>query len=50
MLAAGQSRPWQETLGAMTGEKSLDASALVEYFQPLAVWLERQNKGKPVGW
>ena len=50
MLEAGQSKPWQETLVAMTGERGLDASALVEYFQPLAVWLERQNKGKPIGW
>jgi peptidyl-dipeptidase A len=33
-----------------TGENGLDASALVEYFQPLKVWLDRQNAGKPVGW
>jgi peptidyl-dipeptidase A len=50
MLAAGQSRPWQEILYEMTGERSMDASALVEYFQPLQAWLEAQNKGKKVGW
>ncbi len=50
MLEAGQSRPWQETLYAMTGERQMDASALVEYFAPLRTWLEEQNRGKPVGW
>jgi hypothetical protein len=28
----------------------MDATAIVEYFQPLVAWLERQNQGKPVGW
>jgi peptidyl-dipeptidase A len=50
MLAAGASRPWQETLKQMTGESALDAGALLEYFAPLKVWLDRQNQGKPVGW
>jgi peptidyl-dipeptidase A len=50
MLAAGASRPWQQTLREMTGESSLDAGALLEYFAPLKAWLDRQNKGKPVGW
>ena len=50
MLAAGQSKPWQEILADATGERHMDATAIVEYFQPLVVWLERQNQGKPVGW
>ena len=50
MLAAGQSRPWQQTLHDFSGEDALDASAMVEYFQPLQVWLEQQNRGQPVGW
>ena len=50
MLAAGQSKPWQETLFAMTGERTLDAGAMADYFQPLKVWLDRQNAGKPTGW
>jgi peptidyl-dipeptidase A len=28
----------------------MDANALVEYFAPLKVWLDEQNKGKTVGW
>jgi peptidyl-dipeptidase A len=50
MLEAGQSRPWQETLYAMTGERQMDAGAMLEYFAPLKVWLDRQNAGRPVGW
>ena len=50
MLEAGQSRPWQETLHAATGERRMDAGAMLEYFAPLKKWLDEQNKGKPVGW
>ena len=50
MLQAGMSRPWQETLFEMTGEREMDASAMMEYFAPLKAWLDRQNQGKPVGW
>jgi peptidyl-dipeptidase A len=50
MLAAGQSKPWQDILADATGERRMDATAMVDYFQPLVAWLERQNHGKPVGW
>ena len=50
MLEAGQSKPWQETLYAMTGERTMDGGAMLEYFAPLKEWLDRQNAGKPVGW
>lgn len=50
LLEAGQSRPWQETLYAMTGERRMDAGAMLEYFAPLTAWLDRQNRGHPVGW
>jgi peptidyl-dipeptidase A len=50
MLEAGASQPWQETLAQATGEREMDATALVDYFQPLLAWLERQNQGRPVGW
>ncbi|HYD54642.1 MAG TPA: M2 family metallopeptidase, partial [Gemmatimonadaceae bacterium] len=50
MLKLGQSQPWPVALEAMTGEKRMDANALVEYFAPLQRWLEQQNRGKPVGW
>ena len=52
MLEAGQSQPWQQTLKTMTGEDHLDAGPMLEYFQPLYLWLKQQNeanKSKP-GW
>jgi peptidyl-dipeptidase A len=50
MLEMGLSRPWQEALYQMTGERGLDASAILDYFAPLQKWLDEQNRGKPVGW
>jgi peptidyl-dipeptidase A len=50
LLEAGQSQPWPETLYALTGERQIDASAMLEYFAPLKAWLDQQNRGKPVGW
>jgi len=50
MLEMGQSRPWPEALEAFTGEKTIDASAMAEYFAPLNTWLTAQNKGQTCGW
>jgi peptidyl-dipeptidase A len=50
MLELGQSKPWPEALKAMTGEDKTDASAMIEYFQPLLTWLKEQNRGEKVGW
>ena len=50
MLAMGQSKPWPEALKVMTGSDKADASAIVEYFQPLLDWLKEQNKGEKEGW
>jgi len=50
MLAMGQSRPWQEALETVTGSPQMDASAILDYFAPLADWLEEQNEGRQCGW
>lgn len=50
MMAMGQSRPWPEALEALTGERQLDASAIIDYFAPLKAWLDEQNKGNKVGY
>jgi peptidyl-dipeptidase A len=44
MLALGASKPWQEALETLTGEKQMDATALADYFAPLKTWLDEQNK------
>jgi len=50
MLAMGSSRPWPDALQAVTGERQMDAGALLEYFAPLQAWLAEQNKGQKCGW
>jgi peptidyl-dipeptidase A len=45
LMAPGASRPWRETLRETTG-RELDAKAMVEYFEPLYVWLQQQNRGR----
>lgn len=50
MLALGTSRPWQDALEKLTGSRQMDASAIVEYFQPLLGWLEEQNRQRDCGW
>jgi peptidyl-dipeptidase A len=44
MLAMGLSKPWTEALKAMTGEDKMDATAIIDYFAPLKVWLDEENK------
>ena len=50
MLALGASRPWQDALEKPTGTRQMDASAIIDYFQPLMGWLEEQNRGRECGW
>jgi len=50
MLSKGASQPWQDTLYEMTGSRQMDASALIEYFQPLMKYLKEQNKDQKCGW
>ena len=50
MLEMGASRPWPEALEALTGEREMDASAIIDYFAPLMDWLDRQNQGRTCGW
>jgi peptidyl-dipeptidase A len=50
MLALGESKPWPEALNMLTGEKDMDATALVDYFAPLKTWLDEQNRGEQPGW
>ena len=50
MLAMGQSRPWPDALEALTGQRQMDATAMLDYFAPLKKWLDEQNAGHKVGW
>jgi peptidyl-dipeptidase A len=50
MLALGASLPWQDALERLAGTRRMDASAIIDYFQPLTGWLEEQNRGRQCGW
>ncbi len=50
MLEMGASRPWPEALEAVTGQREMDATAILDYFAPLKDWLDEQNEGKVCGW
>lgn len=49
-LEMGQSRPWPDALEELTGQREMDATAIIDYFAPLKAWLDEQNEGKPSGW
>jgi peptidyl-dipeptidase A len=49
-LEMGASRPWPDALETLTGQRQMDATAIVDYFKPLLAWLEQQNKGQQCGW
>ena len=50
MLAMGASRPWPDALEALTGQRQMDATAMLDYFAPLKKWLDEQNAGHHIGW
>jgi hypothetical protein len=52
MLALGSSKPWPDALEVLTGERVLNANAILEYFAPLARWIEAKNNmlGVEIGW
>lgn len=50
MLEMGASKPWPDELETLTGQRQMDASAILDYFAPLKKWLDEQNKGLKTGW
>jgi len=50
MMEMGASKPWPDALESFTGTREMDGSAIVEYFDPLMVYLKDQNAGQSCGW
>ncbi len=50
MLALGASKPWQDAMQELTGQREADASAITDYFAPLKAWLDEQNKTASCSW
>jgi peptidyl-dipeptidase A len=43
MLELGASKHWKQVLRQFTGESSLNAEAILDYFRPLEEWLKMEN-------
>jgi peptidyl-dipeptidase A len=50
MLSMGKSKPWPDELEAISGQRQMDATAILDYFAPLKKWLDEQNQGEKLGW
>jgi peptidyl-dipeptidase A len=50
MLTMGKSKPWPDALEAISGQRQMDATAILDYFAPLKKWLDEQNQGEKAGW
>ncbi|KFV78381.1 Angiotensin-converting enzyme 2 [Struthio camelus australis] len=50
MLELGRSKPWTQALESITGEKYMNATPLLHYFEPLFNWLQKNNSGRAIGW
>lgn len=50
MLRLGKSEPWTLALENVVGARNMDVRPLLNYFEPLLVWLKEQNKNSFVGW
>ena len=50
MMEMGASKPWPDALESFTGTREMDGSAIVEYFDPLMVYLKEQNASQSCGW
>jgi peptidyl-dipeptidase A len=50
MLSMGKSKPWPDALEAISRQRQMDATAILDYFAPLKKWLDEQNQGEKPGW
>ena len=50
MMQQGASQPWQDTLQMLTGTREMDATAIIDYFEPLMGYLKEQNESRNCGW
>jgi len=49
VLEMGSSQPWQDAYKVLTGSEKMNATAVLDYFAPLQVWLKEKNKDKQCG-
>uniref|UniRef100_A0A3P9IDH5 Angiotensin-converting enzyme n=1 Tax=Oryzias latipes TaxID=8090 RepID=A0A3P9IDH5_ORYLA len=52
VMKLGFSKPWPEAMAMITGQSKMSAQPLMQYFEPLIQWLQRENQmnGDVIGW
>ncbi len=50
MLKLGSSRPWQDAMEQLTGQRRMSADGILSYFRPLMEWLKKENEDECLGW
>lgn len=52
VMKLGFSKPWPEAMTMITGQPRMSAQPLMQYFEPLINWLEKENNknGDVRGW
>ncbi|KAL5010334.1 hypothetical protein ScPMuIL_012639 [Solemya velum] len=52
VLSLGSSLPWPDALEKITGQRNMNASSMLTYFDPLYEWLKQENikAGDATGW
>jgi peptidyl-dipeptidase A len=50
LLEMGMSKPWPDALEAIAGTRTMDGTAIANYFAPLKTWLDEQNQNRQCGW
>ncbi|XP_064597980.1 angiotensin-converting enzyme-like [Liolophura sinensis] len=52
VLRMGSSEPWQDAMQVFTGQTKMDAQPMLDYFEPLIMWLKERNAeaGDQGGW
>ena len=48
----GSSKPWQDAMEVLTGQRYMTSSGILDYFKPLQDWLTAENKktNEFIGW
>ena len=49
LLSLGATRDWREVIKEKTGEE-ISTRAMLDYFEPLIAYLEKENAGREAGW
>ena len=50
MLSMGSSREWPDAMQAITGNRTMSAQSLKNYFDPLFKWLVKENNNQIERW